>query len=241
MAPYQNVFQRYEKKYMITDQQFQKLRQQITGYMKKDRNDWHTIANLYYDTDSYELIRTSIEKPIYKEKLRLRSYGISQPDSPAYLEIKKKYQGVVYKRRVQLSLETAQNYLLRGEPPALSCQILSEIDWFIQRYHPSPKVFIAYERLALTGREDDTLRITFDQNIRFRESQLDLTKGNWGTPLLEPGRILMEVKAAGAFPLWLTQILTEHRIFPTSFSKYGTCYQQHLIYQSYKKGGNICA
>lgn len=241
MAQHQDVFKRYEKKYMLNEQQHQALMQQLKGYMTKDRYGLHTIGNVYFDTENYELIRASLEKPVYKEKLRLRSYGVPKPGDNVFLELKKKFKGIVYKRRGQLTLEEAQRYLVLGEQPAGDSQIIHETDWFLKSYRPVPKVYIAYDRTALFGQEDENLRITFDQNIRFRESHLDLSKGHWGNPLLEPGKILMEIKIPGAMPLWLSRLLSGLEIFPTSFSKYGTCYKEHLICRVYQKGGISCA
>lgn len=237
MANYQDVFKRYEKKYMLTESQYEILRQNLEGYLVKDKFGLHTIGNIYFDTDNYELIRASIEKPVYKEKLRLRGYGTIKKDDSVFIELKKKYKGVVYKRRVQLPLKDAQAYLVDGKQPGISSQILREIHWFLQSYQPMPKVYIAYDRIAFAGRADSNLRLTFDHNIRFRESSLDPAKGHWGTPLLDQGRVLMEIKVPGSMPLWLSKILTEQRIFPTSFSKYGTCYQKFLLRKVYRQGG----
>lgn len=243
---YQDIFKRYEKKYMLSQLQCKELLKQLKAYMTIDGYGMHTICNIYFDTDNYDLIRTSIEKPLYKEKLRIRSYGVPKPSDTVFLELKKKYQGIVYKRRVQLPLKEAQLYLLRNKQPQVSSQIIREIDWFLNRYQPVPKAYISYDRCALFGKEDSNLRITFDQNILFRDSYLDLSKGNWGQPLLESGNILMEIKIPGSMPLWLSHMLTELEIFPTSFSKYGNCYKEHMvkdhfINEIYPKGGIICA
>lgn len=241
MANYQDVFKRYEKKYMLTEHQYEILRQELDAYLVKDKFGMHTIGNIYFDTGSYELIRASIEKPVYKEKLRLRGYGALKKDDSVFIELKKKYKGIVYKRRVQLPLKDAQAYLVNGRQPGDFSQILREIDWFLQSYQPLPKVYIAYDRIAFSGLEDENLRLTFDHNIRFRESSLDLVKGHWGTPLLDHGKVLMEIKVPGTMPLWLSKILTEQRIFPTSFSKYGACYQKFLLPKVYRQGGMTCA
>ncbi|MDD4238874.1 MAG: polyphosphate polymerase domain-containing protein [Desulfotomaculaceae bacterium] len=241
MTKYQDVFKRIEKKYLISAQQHQALMLQLQGYMTQDQHGLHTICNLYFDTESYELIRHSIEKPVYKEKLRLRSYGVPKSSDTVFLELKKKLKGVVYKRRIPLSLEEAQRYLLHHEQPRKQSQILHEIDWFLKRYQPVPKIYIAYDRMAFFGNEDASLRITFDQNILFRESILELSKGNWGKPLLKSGNVLMEIKIPGAMPLWLSRILTGLEIYPNSFSKYGNIYKYHLLPQVFPKGGIICA
>ena len=134
--------------------------------MKMDNYGEHTICNLYFDTDDYELIYSSIEKPVYKEKLRLRSYGVPEKNSKVFLELKKKYQGIVYKRRVEMTFQEAINYLSQGIHPDCDSQILKEIDYFKNFYHPVPKVIIAYDRIAYAGIEDKELRITFDKNTR---------------------------------------------------------------------------
>ncbi len=230
----ESVFQRYEVKYLLNQQQFETLRARLKGYMAMDSYGRHTICNLYFDTDQYTLIRNSIEKPIYKEKLRLRSYGIPQKGDPVFLEIKKKYDGIVYKRRVKMSLEEARNYFRAGLHPAEKGQIMREIDWFIQFYQPKAKAFIAYDRIAFFGQEDSELRLTFDQNIRARSTQLELSQGDWGSPLLQTGQILMEIKIPAGAPLWLSRLLSELNLFPTSFSKYGICYQK-LLFQEFSQ------
>ncbi len=225
----QGVFKRYEKKYLLTDYQYKLLRERLAQYMEEDSYGLHTINNIYYDTDDYRLIRESLAKPVYKEKLRLRSYGTPTSDGKVFLEIKKKFDGVVYKRRVSMNLDEAYKYVGRGKQPSHTSQITREIDWFLKSYELAPKVFIAYDRIALFGKEDADLRITFDTNIRWREENLDLSKGSNGRQLLQPGQILMEIKIPGVMPLWMSHMLDELNIRSTSFSKYGTCYKNHLI------------
>ena len=193
----------------------------------------HTICNIYFDTDDDVLIRRSIEKPIYKEKLRLRSYGIPGQGSTEYLEIKKKYKKVVYKRRIPLTYEQAENYLQHGilpEPKTGSKdQILRELRYFHEHYQPKPKVFLAYDRIALIGLDDPDLRVTFDCNIRCREDRLDPALGDDGELILPADMVLMEIKVPGAYPIWMTRILSREKLYPTSFSKYGNFYKQKLL------------
>lgn len=233
MAQYQNVFQRYEKKYLMNDQQYQALTNFLQGRMTSNEYGRHTICNIYFDTPDFRLIRTSIEKPIYKEKIRLRSYGVPKKEDTVFVELKKKYKGVVFKRRVPLQLREAEQYLLRGNKFPKPGQILKEIDYFLDFYQPLiPQVYLAYDRLAMCSNENPDLRITFDTNIRWRENVLDLSKGVWGKSLLEPGQHLMEVKIPGAMPLWLSRGLAVLGIYPTSYSKYGNCYKNYLIHST---------
>ncbi len=231
------IFQRIEKKYMLNEEQYDKLQIRMKDYMMVDNYGLNTICNVYYDTQNYELIRTSIEKPPYKEKLRIRSYGVPKENDKTFIEIKKKYDGIVYKRRIHLSLKEARNFLEHGIKPIKDSQILREIDYFMNFYHPVKQMYIAYDRIAMFGIEDDSIRITFDKNIRSREYDLDLGKGDYGELLLDKGSILMEVKVAGAYPLWMVSMLSELKIYPTSFSKYGNIYKQKL---QEKRSDKIC-
>lgn len=240
MANYQSVFQRYEKKYLLSPGQYAALRAQLAPFMAEDAYGKHTICNIYYDTETFNLIRHSLAKPTYKEKLRLRSYGVPQDKDPVFLELKKKLDGVVYKRRIQMTLTEAKRYLGAGIRPAQDSQILHEIDWFLAHNEVSPRVALAYDRVALFGRTDQNLRINFDERIRWREESLDLAVGDTGENLLPPTQILMEIKIPGVMPVWLCRMLAALEIAPVSFSKYGACYKGHLM-DNDNKGGIICA
>lgn len=240
-----STFQRYEMKYLFSIEKYPKLLQLLGPYLKQDEFGLHTICNIYYDTEHFDLIRNSIEKPVYKEKLRLRSYGIPAAEDHVFVELKKKYKGVVYKRRIRMKYEEALHYLESSFPCILDSQISREIDWFLTQYHPKPKVFLACDRIAHVGIEDPELRVTFDQKIRYREEKLDLSAGDEGTLLLAPDQVLMEIKIPGAMPLWMSQILTQLEIYPVSFSKYGICFRETLYRQMIadeaNKGGMTCA
>lgn len=223
-----DVFQRVEKKYRLTSAQYEAFCAHMAPYMEEDVYGLHTISNIYYDTKQYDLIRTSIEKPRYKEKLRLRGYRTPGLDSMVFLEIKKKYAGMVYKRRVSMTLQEAYDYLDNKKRPSIRGQIMNEIDYFISYYQPVPKLYLAYDRVAYFGKEDPELRITIDRNIRSRETQLRLEKGDAGELLLDADQYLVEIKVPTAMPLWMVRSLSELRIYPVSFSKYGSVYQQHF-------------
>ena len=142
---------RVEMKYLLTPEQYSSLRKAIQHYMKEDDYGLTAICNIYFDTDAYDLIRHSVEKPVYKEKLRLRSYGIPDENSRIFLEIKKKYKGVVYKRRIGLTYSEAVRYIENGTPPADCGQIFREIDYFMKFHKPVPKLYLAYNRIAMYG------------------------------------------------------------------------------------------
>lgn len=228
MSEVQSCFRRYEKKYLLTPEQSDAVKRGMAAFMKPDAHPNYTICNVYYDTEHYELIRASLEKPVYKEKLRLRSYGVPGSRDPAFVEIKKKYDGVVYKRRVTLQAMDAARWL-SGRRPGDGSQISREIDWFLQFYRPEPKVFLAYDREAYAAADGGELRITFDTAIRVRSNDPDLRSGDHGVPLLNGDQILMEIKIPGAAPLWLARLLSDSSIFPTSFSKYGTYYKEFVL------------
>lgn len=223
----QQVFKRVEKKYILNRTQYNMFRKVTEDFLEQDSYGRHTICNIYFDTDNFSLIRKSIEKPVYKEKLRLRSYGVPDMDSRVFLEIKKKFKGVVYKRREPMTLSQAYSYIQTGSIDK-SSQILNEIEWFMQFYKPEPKVYLAYDRIALFGKEDNQVRVTFDTNIRWRDSFIGLENGDDGDVLLDDENYVMEVKISNAMPLWLSEILAMLEIYPASYSKYGTCYKEYL-------------
>ena len=224
-----NTFERFEEKYLMTQVQYQAMMAGLRGRMQPDMFGRSTVASIYYDTQDYRLIRSSMEKPDYKEKLRVRAYGTPNTESNVYVELKKKYDGIVYKRRIALLPQQA-SLLLSGNNAAVDTQITREIQYFVRFYQPLPRVLLSYRRVAYTGAENG-LRITFDDDIRFRTTALRLTSGNWGQELLAPGMTLMEIKVQGAMPLWLSDLLNRNRIYPTSFSKYGTCYRDFIYPQ----------
>ncbi len=228
MSEIQSCFKRYEKKYLLTPGQYRAMRFGMAAYMQPDAHPSYSICNLYYDTENYALIRASLEKPVYKEKLRMRSYGVPSSRDKVFVEIKKKFADVVYKRRVTMELRSAER-CLRGAQGGDGSQISREIDWFLRLYRPEPKVFIAYEREAYAAADGGELRVTFDTALRARSNDLDLRLGDHGVPLLEDDRILMEIKIPGTAPLWLARLLSENRIFPTSFSKYGAYYKRFVL------------
>ena len=231
----QTVFNRVEKKFILTSEQYDAIWQDLVQYMEVDAFAWHTICNLYYDTPTDALIRASIEKPAYKEKLRLRSYGVPAENEKVYLEIKKKYDGIVNKRRIELSLQEAYAYLNEGKRLEKECQILRELDYFLSFYDLSAKAYIAYERVALFGKEDAQFRVTFDTNVRGRREHLRLEDGSAGDYILPPGNYIMEVKITNATPLWFVKLLNKHGIVGSSFSKYGTFYKKQIMEQKKKK------
>lgn len=229
MAQLNYVFKRTEKKYLLTRDQYETVTRMIKRFMLADEYGLSTICNLYFDTESFELARRSIDKPQYKEKLRLRSYGVPTENDRVFLEIKKKYNGIVYKRRISMTLAEAENYIDNGVKPTKDGQILKEIEYFMDYYKPSPVVYLAYDRIAYYGKEDKNVRVTFDMNIRYRDTDLSLGAGDYGDRLIDEDMYLMEIKIAGAMPLWLVNVLSELQIYPTSFSKYGSIYKSDLI------------
>ncbi len=225
----QNVFDRYEKKYVMDEKTYIAFRKELEAYMLEDQYGLHTIRNIYYDTECDELIRTSIEGPKYKEKFRIRCYGKPTYDSMCFFEIKKKYKGLVNKRRVAIPMEEAEAFLIDGVQPSNPNQIFHEIEYFFDHYEIIPKRYIAYDRVALYGIEDPDFRVTFDKNIRSRTTNLTLYVDDDNEFLLHEGERLMEVKIADAMPLWFTQLLSKYQLYSVSFSKYGNFYKRQLL------------
>lgn len=226
------IFKRTEKKYLLTQSQYSQLLAIAGDRLTPDSYPESTVSNIYFDTPDFLLIRNSIDAVSYKEKLRLRCYGEVLPDSKAFFELKKKYNGVVYKRRIASTVRAVQEYLDGGNFPEDS-QIMREIDYAMRFYkHPKPAVILSYRRRALcSGDPQSTLRITFDTDIRYRFDDLDILHGRSGTALIDENSVLMEIKTDGGVPLWLAHALDVCKIFPTKFSKYGTAYQRKLSEQ----------
>lgn len=222
-----NVMKRYELKYRLSKDQLDYFLERIKEHMKVDKYGLTSIASLYFDTPDFLLINRSIEKPKYKEKLRLRSYGLANKESKTFLEIKRKNEGIVYKRRITLLEEEALNLIYNKELPCKS-QISRELESFINHYSSlEPKYLVIYDRLAYY-QEDSDLRVTVDINPRYRNYDLNLHTSMDGTPLLEDGGAILEIKVQHSIPLWLTEILTQGKIYQTSFSKVGTAHKEEM-------------
>jgi hypothetical protein len=226
---YQAVFKRYELKYLMTRKQQKAVLEAMLPYMKLDDFGHTTIRNIYFDTDSYRLARRSIEKPIYKEKLRIRSYKQATEIDKVFVELKKKYDEVVYKRRESITLNDMENWLGNGAGFPKKTKIGREIDYFFEYYKTlAPKVFLSYEREAFYSIDGSDFRVTFDENILARMEELSLASDVWGEKLIDDNMVLMEIKTSGGIPLWMTKVLTQQKIYKTSFSKYGTAYENMI-------------
>ena len=228
------VFKRYELKYILTPEQYNSIIGEIEKYLYVDEYGETTIQSLYYDTDSFLLIRNSIERPSYKEKIRVRSYGLATPEKMVFLELKKKYNKVVFKRRVQIKENQVNDFIMNGIVPK-DGQIEKEIIYFCNFYkNLKPGMLLLYDRTAY--RQDGTdLRITFDRNVRYRTERLNLCEGLDGTLLLPDGNILMEIKTGIGYPRWLVDLLNANKIYKQRFSKYVTAYQIELKKQLEKQ------
>ena len=236
---YQAVFKRYEIKYMVTAEQKTRILKAMEPYMEMDRFGRSTVRNIYYDTDDFVLARHSIAKPDFKEKLRVRSYAKADAESTVFVELKRKFDGVVYKRRVGLCEADAMKWMAGSNDPAVihgtdagSTQVTSEIEYFRGLYNGlKPVLYLSYDREAYRMKEGaqtadggSEFRVTFDCRIRCREDDLTLKSEAYGTEMLEEGMFLMELKCPGAIPLWMTEVLSREHLYKTSFSKYGTAY-----------------
>lgn len=215
-----DIFERVEIKYLLSIEQYNLIIEKIKSHMTPDKYGRSTIQSLYYDTDNELLVRTSIDKPYYKEKLRLRSYGLANMDDNVFLEIKKKYAGIVYKRRISLKQSDVSKFIDKNLD--LDTQIGKELNYFRDYYKTlKPNTLLIYDREAYFSGD---LRLTFDHNIKYRKYDLSLDKGFYGTDLINKNQVLMEIKVNMAMPFWLIDILEEAHAYKTSFSKYGLSY-----------------
>lgn len=230
-----NVFRRRELKFLINEQQRQAISRLLQARMIPDKHGRSTICNIYYDTPDYRLIRYSLEKPVYKEKLRLRSYGQAGPGTDMFLEMKKKYKDVVYKRRIRVTEPEAKAFMERRAPLQEDSQIARELLYFRDFYkNLAPRVYLSYEREAWFDPADSGFRMTLDRNICWRTEELTLAAPPGGRAILPPDISLLEVKASGGIPMWLTEHLSRSGIHKQSFSKYGRAYME-LLQESMKE------
>lgn len=222
------VMKRYELKYVLDKEQTAKLREAIKGRLEVDEYGLTSIASLYYDTPDYLLIRRSLEKPEYKEKMRLRSYGPASPDGRVFLELKRKCSGIVYKRRVATTIKEVDDFFKKQGKIGENGQISREIAYFRDYYkNLIPTCLVIYDRVAYFQKDGD-LRLTIDYDPRYRFTDLDLTTSMDGKPILPEGYAILEVKAQDSLPLWLTEILDDNGIRKSSISKYGEAYKAKM-------------
>lgn len=225
----QRVFRRTETKYLLTPETYEKLLEIIEPYLEKDQYFKNTNCSLYFDDHANTLAVRSLEKPLYKEKVRLRSYGVPTLDDIVFLEIKKKYNGVGGKRRVPVKLRDFYAWEESNKKQPLSpdnLQISEELKYLFESYNLEPKLYLAYDRTSYVDKEDPHFRVTFDQKVRSRQTDLKLESGDQGEMYFKKGEIVMEVKAENAYPLWFVHALSRLRIYPASFSKYGRVMQK---------------
>jgi len=232
-----NTFARKEIKFLLDMQQYTELMKVISEYMEPDKycvgGKEYGIYNIYYDTPDDYLIRTSLSKPYYKEKIRLRSYySPASPDDLVFLEIKKKIGGIVTKRRVSMTLEESDRYFADRTKPKMhkyiTEQVFRELDVFLDQYQIAPKQYISYQREAFFGKDNSDFRLTFDRKITDRRYDLSLGRESYGNYIIGADQRLMEVKVGDAMPDWLVRKLSELKIYKTSFSKYGRAYQNYV-------------
>ena len=223
-----NVMKRYEIKYLLTKEQTKYLVEGLKGHMVLDQYGRTSICSLYYDTPNHRLIRESLDKPEFKEKCRLRSYGLAKPGKPVFLELKRKAYGIVYKRRIQTSIDEVNKFFNKNDVFSDS-QIEKEITYFRDYYESlKPSCLIIYDREAYYEPDGD-LRLTIDYNPRYRLDDLNLSTSTDGKSLLEEGSTILEIKVQEAIPIWLSTLLSNGKIYKNSFSKYGEAYKREII------------
>ena len=230
----QNIFKRYEKKYLITLEQGAALRDLFSRYLTPDKFGEYLVQNIYYDTENWDVIRSSLEKPFFKEKLRLRCYDTPHDEGELFLELKKKFKGVVYKRRLAIPMKSFSGRTVRDIVSGESSQISREIDFYMRANAVRKKIYISYRRTAFIGIKDEGLRVTFDTDLTFRLDSLDFSHPGNGLYIVPVGKTLMEIKTLGGIPFWMAHTLCENKIYPTAFSKYGVCYTDHILKRGYE-------
>jgi len=225
-----NIFRRVEQKYLITSAQYDALMEALGDKLVKDEYFYNDIYNLYLDAPDHRLIIQSIEKPMYKEKFRVRSYGLAEnEDSKVYLEIKKKFDGTSHKRRISMTLGEFYKYMEKGNRPKNANPItLAELDYDFEKYNLQPSILINYERYSYYFRGNKDLRITFDHNVKYRVKKPDLTNGDDMHPIIDKDMYIMEIKSLDSLPIKLSQLLAILKIYPRGFSKPKNAYLKSL-------------
>lgn len=230
----QKVFKRYEKKYLITSEQAKALQTLFLSHMTVGDYDTYWVQNLYFDTANWDVIHRSMQQPYYKEKMRLRYYGTMDMQNPIFLELKKKYAGIVYKRRLALPLHAKEQGLVQALNEEGS-QIARELHFHLKSKQVKEKMFISCKRRAYKGKEDTDLRITLDSEIRYRADNLHFGDPQDGKLVLEDDLQVMEIKTHTSIPLWLSRYCSENNIFASPFSKYARCYTDYCLQENTKK------
>lgn len=246
------TFKRYEKKYLISKEKLDQILPSLLEYMELDpfclNGNEYRIYSIYYDTDNHDVIRQNSSKPVYKEKMRIRSYyDRKDPEDKIFMEIKKKSEGQGNKRRIKIKIKEIEPFVNEGIVPEthdyLSAQVAKELKYYLSKNKVHPALYVQYDRLALFGKEDKNFRMTFDRNVRTRRSDFVFGESDKDELLLPNGEYIMEIKILGAMPLWLTRLLSENNLFSHGFSKYGVKYKQDaaehkLEYHLTDKDGN---
>lgn len=246
------TFKRYEKKYLITKEKLDEILPTLLEYMELDpfclNGNEYRIYSIYYDTDNHDVIRENSSKPVYKEKMRIRSYyANNDPEDKVFMEIKKKSEGQGNKRRIKLKLKEVDAFVNEGILPKtkdyLSAQVAKELQYYLSKNHVHPALYVQYDRLALFGKENKEFRMTFDRNVRTRRNNFTFGESDEDELLLPGGEYIMEIKILGGMPLWLTRLLSENELFSHGFSKYGVKYkrdakERKLQYHLTDKDGN---
>lgn len=223
------TFKRYEKKFLLSPEQYSAIKAEIDKQFVPDEYGETKICNLYYDTPNFLTIRRSVEKPIFKEKIRLRTYGVPNDSTTSFIEVKRKFKSIVYKRRIHMPYLKAINFLNKDFSDIKDTQITKELKYIVEFYGDlKPQFYLSYDRCAFFYKETSDIRVTFDKNITWRTTDLDLRSGSYGKQMLPEGYTLMEIKVPNTVPLWLSQLLSRLDVKSNSFSKVGNAYKSTI-------------
>lgn len=225
----QKHFKRVETKYILTQKQEQAFLADLAQHMEADDFAQSSISNVYFDNPDFQMVADSLAKKHGKEKIRMRLYDL-QPtaSSQAFLEIKKKVEGIGFKYRLTSNPVSVTNYVLTGLADAsiVDDKVTEELHQLRQRYGTlQPKLVIAYDRQSYKGLDDKNVRLTIDRNLIYRDDRLSAYADRSGHALLPADQVIMEVKVAGDQPAWLQELLVKHGLEKASFSKYGQAYK----------------
>ncbi|MBP3869709.1 MAG: polyphosphate polymerase domain-containing protein [Faecalicoccus sp.] len=230
-----DTFERVEDKYELSESQYQLFLKAIQDHVHPDIYYKYTVHSIYFDNDHYQLAVNSLQKPEYKCKVRLRTYEQPNKDSKCFLELKKKYNDIVYKTRFYMDVNSAYRYLYENVIPEDSNNIMRELNYVFHYYDLHNFCYVQYDRECYAANEDADVRITFDTNIRYRLDDISLSTKGSEIDLIPEDTHMLEIKCKDRYPLWLVEILSKMKLYKKSFSKCGSIYVNNFEYLT--KGG----
>jgi hypothetical protein len=219
---------RYECKYLVLEAWVPEIRRIIGPFVRPDRfapqaGGMYRISSLYLDSPDLQLLRMAREGWSERMKLRARTYSERQED-PVFLEVKRRFNGVVHKTRARLARAEVRAPLRShawGAPARSGPSELRQFVHLAQHFAVRPVRHVRYLREAYESRGGEPVRVTFDRALEQaegRDGELSPDGSRW-RPLGLEG-VVLELKFTGGFPLWMGALVARFELERRSISKY---------------------